>query len=173
MRSLQSCPHCRRINSTPILVVVHLPPDKKSILAELLQAKCRLQVKEAEDKEPMQPGTIYIAPPDYHLLVEPDGRLSLSSEEQVLFSRPSIDVLFETAADAYGAQVLGIILTGANHDGARGLATICKAGGGALVQQPTGAYATAMPQAALQACPQAQVLTLHNITHYLQQAAIQ
>ncbi len=155
-----------------ILVVVHLPPDKKSVLANLLQAKCQLPVKEAEDKEPIQPGTIYIAPPDYHLLVEPNGKLSLSSEEEVLFSRPSIDVLFETAADAYDAQVIGIVLTGANHDGAKGLAAICKAGGTALVQQPAAAYATAMPQAALRACPQAHVLTLKDIALYLQHAAI-
>ena len=81
-----------------VAVVVHLPPDRKSVMAELFQTKCRVRVKEAEDKEPFAPGTVYFAPPDYHLLVEPDRRLSLSSEESVLYSRPSIDVLFESAA---------------------------------------------------------------------------
>ena len=88
--------------SLPVLVVVHVPPDKKSLLAELFQAKCGIEVREAEDKEPISGGTVYFAPPDYHLLVETDKSLSLSDDEPVLYSRPSIDVLFESAADAYG-----------------------------------------------------------------------
>jgi two-component system chemotaxis response regulator CheB len=146
-----------------VLVVVHLPPDKKSIMAELFRGKCRVKVKEAEDKEPALPGTVYFAPPDYHLLAEPGGRLSLSNEEPVLYSRPSIDVLFESAADAYGESLIGVILTGASADGARGLKAVCEAGGRALVQDPNSAGAVVMPQAAISACPGAEVLSLEEI----------
>ncbi|HEX4608472.1 MAG TPA: chemotaxis protein CheB [Urbifossiella sp.] len=151
----------------PVLVVVHIPPDRSSVLAELFRAKCRVAVKEAEDKEPIAGGTVYFAPPDYHLLVEPDGRLSLSSEEPVLFSRPSADVLFESAADAFGPAVVGVVLTGASADGARGLKAVCAAGGTAVVQHPAGAYAAEMPRAALAACPVASAMTLDQIAAYL------
>lgn len=151
----------------PIMVVVHMPPDKRSVLAELLQAKCRVTVREAEDKEQIEGGVVYIAPPDYHLMVEQDKILSLSSEEPVLFSRPSIDVLFETAAEAYAEGLAGIILTGANNDGAHGLKTIGEAGGITVVQNPAEAYASAMPQAAILACPQARVLSLAEISQFL------
>jgi two-component system chemotaxis response regulator CheB len=93
----------------PLMVVVHMPPDKPSVLADLFQAKCRIQVREAEDKEPLSGGTAYFAPPDYHLLVEADRCLSLSNDEPVLHSRPSIDVLFESAADAYGPALIGMM----------------------------------------------------------------
>lgn len=152
----------------PVFIVVHLPPDKKSIMTELFKAKCRISVKEAEDKELIEPGTVYFAPPDYHLLVEADKKLSLSSEEPVLFSRPSIDVLFESASDAYGETLLGIVLTGANSDGAAGLKMIVNAGGAALVQQPDQAYASAMPEAAIRACPNAEILSLVQIASYLE-----
>ncbi len=153
--------------SIPVMIVVHLPPDKKSMLASVLQAKTFLKVSETEDKSMPVSGHIYLAPPDYHLLVEKDFSLSLSSEEPVLYSRPSIDVLFETAADAYGAGLTGIILSGANSDGAAGLHAIAAAGGTALVQNPATAYATAMPNAAIAACPAAQVLSLDEISLYL------
>ena len=156
----------------PVVVVVHLPRDKDSILAELLNAKCQMKAREAEDKEFLRPGTIYIAPPDYHLLVEKDQSLSLSSEEEVLFSRPSIDVLFETAADAFGKNVTGIILTGANEDGAKGLKAIVDAKGHAIVQQPSMASAPMMPQAALKECPEAEILSLEDIALYLKEMAI-
>lgn len=155
----------------PIIIVVHVPPDKKSMLAELLGMKCRLEVREAEDKEPIFPGCVYLAAPDYHLLVEPDKRLSLAADEPVLYSRPSINVLFETAADAYGEALIGVVLTGANQDGAAGLKTIVDAGGMALVQQPATAYASAMPQAALDACKAAHVLTLEQIAVHLQKVS--
>ena len=119
----------------PILVVVHLPPDKTSLFAELIRARCAIRVREAEDKEPIEPGVAYFAPPDYHLLVEQDKRLSLSDDEPVLFSRPSIDVLFESAADAYGGGLIGVVLTGANSDGANGLKAVVEAGGVAVVQE--------------------------------------
>lgn len=153
----------------PVIGVVHLPSDRRSILAELLQRKCRVQVREAEDKEPIEVGTVYLAPPDYHLLVETDKSLSLSSDEPVLFSRPSIDVLFESAADAYGCGLTGIVLTGANQDGAKGLRAVVAAGGAAIVQNPRGAFAAAMPEAAIEMCPSAQILSLDAIAHYLQE----
>jgi two-component system chemotaxis response regulator CheB len=153
----------------PIMVVVHMPPQRDSLLVELLQRKCALRIVEAQDKQELEPGTVYIAPPDYHLLVEQQGSLSLSNEEPVRYSRPSIDVLFETAADAYGDALTGIVLTGANDDGARGLQAICAAGGAALVQDASNAYADAMPRAALKACPQAQVLALQGIGEFLKQ----
>lgn len=155
----------------PIIVVVHLPPDKSSIMAKLLQMKCRMNVREVEDKEPIEPATVYIAPPDYHVLIEADGRLSLSSEEPVFFSRPSIDVTFESAADVYGPNLVGVVLTGANSDGAAGLHRIEAAGGITLVQRPDTAFATAMPQAAIVACPTARVLSLNEIATYLSEVA--
>jgi two-component system chemotaxis response regulator CheB len=151
----------------PVMVVVHLPADKKSIFTELLKSKCALSVKEAEDKEPIKAGTIYFAPPDYHLLVEKNGYLSLSSEEPVLFSRPSIDVLFESACDVYGETLAGIVLSGANSDGSKGLNAIAQCGGTVIVQDPQTAYATAMPMAAIAACPDAKVLSLAEIAIYL------
>ncbi|NYT40731.1 chemotaxis protein CheB [Sphingomonas sp. R-74633] len=151
----------------PVLVVVHVPADRSNILAPLFEPKCRMAVREAEDKEPALPGVIYFAPPDYHLLVETDGCLSLSTDEPVLHSRPSIDVLFESAADAFGDALVGVILTGANADGAQGLRAICDAGGTALVEEPETAYADTMPLAAIAACPAARVLTLEAIAEYL------
>src|SRR6201991_418522 len=111
----------------PVFIVVHMPPNRQSVLAELFQRKCRLRVREAEDKERISGGTVYFAPPDYHLLVEMDKHLSLSSDEPVLYSRPSIDVLFESAADAYGPGLIAIVLTGANQAGAKGLRTVYEA----------------------------------------------
>jgi two-component system, chemotaxis family, protein-glutamate methylesterase/glutaminase len=156
----------------PLIVVVHVPPDKRSMLAELFQAKCRIPVREAEDKEPISAGTVYFAPSDYHLLVETQKSLSLSSDEPVLFSRPSIDVLFESAADAYGSALIAIILTGANEDGAKGMKAVAEAGGVALVQNPDGAFASAMPEAAVKMCPGARVMSLDAIAVYLQEVGI-
>jgi two-component system, chemotaxis family, protein-glutamate methylesterase/glutaminase len=153
----------------PILVVVHLPPDKTSLLAELLRVRCAIRVREAEDKEPIEPGVAYFAPPDYHLLVEQDKRLSLSDDEPVLFSRPSIDVLFESAADAYADGLIGVVLTGASSDGANGLKAVVEAGGVAVVQSPGSAYAIAMPEAAIAACPEARVLPVNEIAAYLRE----
>lgn len=151
----------------PVMVVVHVPPDKKSLMADLFRYKSRVGVREADDKEPLAPGTVYFAPPDYHLLVEPDRRLSLSSEEPVHFSRPSIDVLFESAADAFGAGLVGVLLTGASADGARGLRAVRDAGGAAIVQHPDEAAVPTMPRAAIAACPEASVMTLEQIAGYL------
>ena len=135
-----------------MVVVLHMPPGSRSVFHELLAAPSRPPMKVAEDKEPIAPGSIYFATPGYHLLVEGGGTFALSLDEPVHFSRPSIDVLFETAAEAYGDRVLGIILSGANSDGAEGLRAIAEAGGATVVQQPTSAEVPTMPQSALGAC---------------------
>ena len=147
----------------PIFITVHVPPDRGNGLVPLLQSSCALAVAEAEDKEAIRPGTIYLAPPDYHLLVEREGGLALSSDEPVNFSRPSIDVLFESAADAYQEGLIGIVLTGANNDGAAGLKAIAARRGQIFVERPEEAYASTMPEAALAACPQATILSLDEI----------
>ena len=153
----------------PLLIVVHLPHDMKSTLADLFVPKCRIEVKEAEDKEIVRPGVAYFAPPNYHLLVESDGALSLSSDEPELFSRPSINVLFESAADAYGTGLVGIVLTGASNDGARGLLAVGEAGGLALAQDPQTAEIRTMPEAALALCPGARSMSLSEIAGLLTQ----
>ncbi|RBP47778.1 two-component system chemotaxis response regulator CheB [Roseimicrobium gellanilyticum] len=151
----------------PVLVVVHVPPDRKSSLAELFATRCQIGVKEAEDKEAIGAGMVYFAPADYHLLVEPDFTISLSSDEPVLFSRPAIDVLFQSAADAYGDNLTGVVLTGASTDGALGLQAIGAAGGMTLVQTPDTAEGETMPRAALAACPTARALSLEEIATVL------
>lgn len=151
----------------PVIIVVHLPADRRSAMADLFRAKCALDVREAEDKEPIAAGTIYFAPSDYHLLVEADRVLALSCDAPVLFSRPSIDVLFESAAEAFGRSLTGIVLSGANGDGAQGLKAIIDAGGNGIVQTPSTAFASAMPKAALEASPSAQAMTLEAIAEYL------
>ena len=152
----------------PVLVVVHLVPDRKSILSELLQRKCAVAVQEAEDKEVLQPGIVYLAPPDYHMQVENDGHISLSNDLPVFFSRPSIDVLFETAADAFGDELLGIVLTGASGDGSKGLRAVLDAGGMGIIQTPDTAYSSTMPREARELCPEAQLMTLEGISEFLQ-----
>jgi len=151
----------------PMLIVVHVPPDRRNALVPLFQKKARIEIKEADDKEPVLPGVVYFAPSDYHLLVEADGSLSLSSDELVNHSRPSIDVLLESAADAFGPSLVGIVLTGANDDGARGLRAVLEAGGVGVIEDPETAYAPAMPTAALRQCPSAKTMNLDAITAYL------
>lgn len=151
----------------PVLIVVHVPPDRDNALVPLFESKCRIRVKEAEDKEPALPGVVYFAPSDYHLLVEADGSLSLSSDELVNHSRPSIDVLLESAADALGPGLAGVVLTGANEDGALGLRAVADAGGLAIVEDPAHAYVATMPAAALRACASAKIMKLEAIASYL------
>lgn len=151
----------------PIFVIVHLPPDKPSVLADIFEAKCALRAIEAEDKEPVEPGVIYFAPPNYHMLLENRVSIALSSEDEVLFSRPSIDVAMESAADVGEDALVGIILTGANQDGARGLRAIHDAGGSVIIQTPNEAYASAMPEAALELCPDARVMSLADMPAFL------
>lgn len=132
-----------------LLIVVHLPREKPSLLTEIFRAKCPLPVVEARDKQPVEPGTVYFAPPDYHLLVDAGPRLALSADDLVNYSRPSIDVLFESAADVYRSRMMGVVLTGSNRDGAAGLRAIRAAGGITVVQDPATAMAASMPAAAL------------------------
>jgi two-component system chemotaxis response regulator CheB len=135
--------------AVPIAVVLHLLPGKPSGLVAVLQDYSNLCVKEAEDKEPLVAGTLYLGSPNYHLLVEKQRCFSLSVDDAVLFSRPSIDVLFESAADAYGPGLVGVLLSGANEDGASGLARIHAAGGLTFVQAPDSASARTMPEAGI------------------------
>ena len=133
----------------PVLIVQHIPRDPPSRLSEIFRRICVLPVIEAEDKQPICPGRVVFAPPDYHLLVENRERLALSIDEPVKFSRPSIDVLFESAAAAFDADLLAILLTGASSDGSEGVASVRQTGGKAWVQCPSEATASTMPESAL------------------------
>ena len=133
-----------------VIVVQHLHPASDSFHVQMYNDKCLLPVKEAEDKEPAKPGVVYCAPPGYHLLIERDKTFALSCDEKVNYSRPSIDVLFESAAAVYGKKLIGVIMTGANADGANGLHAVKNKGGLALVQDPGSAEVSFMPQAALE-----------------------
>lgn len=148
--------------AAPVVIVQHRSRDAHSFLGELLQDHTPLPVCEVEDKQVIAPGQIYLAPADYHLLVE-DGHFALTVDEPVRFSRPSIDVTFSSAADSFGARVVGVALTGANDDGAAGLRRIVDRGGRALVQDPAGAEVRTMPAAALRAVPKAEVVELERI----------
>lgn len=133
-----------------VIVCVHLPANRPSILGELFARRCALPIREPQDKLPIGHGAIWFAPPNYHLLVERDRSFGLSVDEPENWSRPSIDVLFETAAEAYGPALVGVVLTGANADGARGARAIRRAGGIVMVQDPKTAEATYMPMAAIE-----------------------
>jgi two-component system chemotaxis response regulator CheB len=146
----------------PLVAVQHRSRDARPMLAELLQQNTELTVSEAEDKDSLSPGRLLLAPPDYHLLIE-DSFISLDTDQQVKYSRPSIDVTLISAAETYGPRVAGLVLTGANDDGAAGLRRIADRGGVALVEDPTTATSAAMPAAALRAVPQARVLGLADI----------
>ena len=151
----------------PVLCVLHLPDDRHSQLAGVLQRRLHRPVCEARDKERISGGQIYVAGPGYHLSVERDLTLSLSQEEPVHFSRPAIDFLFISAADAYGDSLLGVLLTGANEDGARGLAYIKNNGGRTIVQDPRDAQVALMPEAALALHQPDHILTLSGIGQLL------
>lgn len=153
----------------PLLVVQHIPSGVPTQLAEIFQRKTDLHVKEADEKETVRGGTLYFAAPGYHLLVEQDASLSLSQDDSVHFSRPSIDVLFESAADAWGERVAGILLTGANEDGAAGLEAIHRAGGLTIVQDPDEAEVDSMPRAALQRFAPDYILPLRDIHRLLRE----
>ena len=151
----------------PLIVVLHLPEGRDSQLAEIFQYRLPIEVREAADKETILPGTLYFAGPDYHLLVEMDRTFSLSSEEPLHYSRPSINVLMESAADAYGPALAGILLTGANEDGATGMARIKQQGGLTVVQNPTEAAVPTMPEAAIRRQAPDFILKLAGIRDFL------
>ena len=150
-----------------IFVVLHLPRERPSLLAGIFQARCALPVCEPEDKQPVRAGTVYVAPPDYHLLLDDGPSLALSCDEPVNFSRPAIDVLFESAADCYRERLLAVILTGGNQDGAAGLAAVGRAGGLTVVQEPQSAQVSFMPASALARHPASHVLVLEQIAELL------
>jgi len=151
----------------PVFVVIHLPRDRPSLLPEIFARKCVLPVREPEDKEDVAPGTVYFAPSNYHLLIDRGPQFSLSADDPVHNSRPSIDVLFESAAEIYGDRLLGIILTGANEDGATGLACIHDRGGVTVVENPETARAPLMTISALKLRPADLVLALPEIAALL------
>jgi two-component system, chemotaxis family, protein-glutamate methylesterase/glutaminase len=150
-----------------VFVVLHLPRDRPSLLVDVFSHKCGLEVREADDKEPVAPGTVYFAPPNYHLLVDAGPQLALSADDLVNHSRPSIDVLFDSAAQVYREHLLGIILSGANEDGAAGLAAVHEAGGLTVVQEPRTAPFSAMILSALKRRPVDLVLDLEGIAKLL------
>jgi two-component system, chemotaxis family, protein-glutamate methylesterase/glutaminase len=150
-----------------VIVVAHSPADGVSLLPALLSHVCRLPVSEARERERILPGHVYLAPPNYHLLVELDRTFGLSVDERVCYVRPAIDVLFESAADAFGRGLTGVVLTGANNDGAKGMIAIKAAGGRCLVQDPAEAYAAAMPAAAIATGCVDQVLPLEKLAEEL------
>jgi two-component system chemotaxis response regulator CheB len=149
-----------------LFVVLHLPRERPSLLVDIFAPKCTLQVKEAEDKMRVEAGTVYFTPPDYHLLIDKGPQLPLSIDEFVHFSRPSIDLPFESAANIYAERLMGIILTGANEDGTAGLAAIHRRGGVTIVQEPL------MVLSALERTPVDFVLSLKDIAVLLQTLTI-
>jgi two-component system, chemotaxis family, protein-glutamate methylesterase/glutaminase len=150
----------------PLAVVQHRSADSDELLPLLLQRACRLPLAEVEDKQPILPGTVYIAPANYHLLVELD-HFALSVDHRVQYARPSIDVLFESAADAYRERLAAVLLSGSNEDGARGIARVKARGGLTIVQDPASAESARMPAAAIAATPVDHVLPLAGIARLL------
>jgi len=149
-----------------VVIVQHRHRESNHLLSTLLQERTSLSVCEVEDKTPVVPGQVYIAPADYHLLVE-RGYFSLSLDAPVRYSRPSIDVTFDSAADSYGGGVVGVVLTGANADGSRGLRRIADRGGLAVVQDPESSESRAMPTAALRCVPNAEVLPMPDLARFV------
>ena len=151
----------------PVIIVQHLHIASGGYLVQDLNGRCRLTVKQADEKEAIKPGMVYLAPPNYHLLVEEDRTFSLTVDRRVNYARPSIDVLFETAVLAYREKLIGVILTGANNDGSQGLKRIKEAGGLAVVQDPLDAEVDSMPRAALVAIAVDYILPLDQIGPFL------
>ncbi|MCD4743445.1 MAG: chemotaxis protein CheB [Desulfobacteraceae bacterium] len=150
-----------------VIIVQHRKKDPDDFFIDYMNKKTSLHIKEAEDKESIKPGVGYIAPPEYHLLVEMDHTLSLSVDPPLKYARPSIDMLFETAAEAYESKVAGVILTGANDDGSKGLKKIRKYGGMAIIQDPVTAEAPMMPKNAIKIAGADHILSLANIGKFL------
>ena len=150
-----------------VFIVQHLRRQRPSLLVQIFAPMCALPVREAEDKLLAQPGTIYLAPPDYHMLLDKGPQLALSIDELVHFSRPSIDVLFESAADVYADRLMGIILSGGNQDGAAGLAAIHRCGGVTIVQEPASAQVPLMVLSALEQSSPDYVLSIEGIAELL------
>lgn len=152
----------------PVIVVQHISPYSDNYMTRYLDGISDVSVKEVDEKESLRPGFVYTAPPNYHVLVEEDETFSLSVEDRINFARPSVDILFETAADVYGSSMVGVILTGANNDGSKGLLHIKRKGGLTVVQNPQTAEVDGMPNAALNAAGKVDfVLNLEDIGPFL------
>jgi len=161
-------PRLTAIPDFAIVIVLHRKSSEDSTLEELIAIKTSIPVKEVEDKVALLPGNIYVAPSDYHLLFEKNGWLSLDTSEKVNYSRPSIDVSFESAADAFGTGVAAILLSGANADGTHGLVEIKQAGGTVIIQDPESAEMPFMPRNALQNVTPSHLLDVEGILAYIQ-----
>lgn len=155
----------------PIVVVVHLPPRRPSLLVELFAPRCKMAVREARQNQPVSSGTVWFAPPDYHLMIENDRTFAVSLEPPVNFSRPSIDVLFESASDVYGGGLACLVLTGASGDGAEGARAIQRAGGMVVVQDPATAEASLLPESVMERITPDAVLVPDEIAELLQRTA--
>lgn len=164
MQLLEGLP---RNYSIPILLVQHRWKDSGDLLEQLLQRRCQITIKQADEKDPILPGIVYVAPPDYHLLVETDRSLSLSADTRVCYSRPSIDVLFESAAFAYRDKLIGIILTGANNDGANGISKIMASGGLTIAQNPEEAQFPFMTEASIETGAVRYIWSIATIRNFL------
>jgi len=153
--------------NTPIIIVQHINPLSESLWIKLLNDKSNLEIKEADEKESIEPGKVYIAPPNYHLLIEKNKTFTLTVDVRVNFARPSIDVLFESAADAYRKNLIGIVLTGSNNDGTNGIKRIQEYGGLVVIQDPKTAESAYMPASAMAAVKPDYVLPLEGIADLL------
>ncbi len=155
-----------------VAVVQHRSASPNDRLSSILRQRCALPVRQAEDKEPLEGGCVFVAPAGYHLLVEEDRTFSLSVDQRVRYARPSVDVLFETAAEAYYDTLVGVVLTGAGQDGAAGLRRIAMLGGVTIVQDPETAEVPSMPAAALQSVPESLRVALHEIGSVLDELCV-
>lgn len=153
----------------PVIIVLHRKPGKESLLTDLLRTKTKLTVKEIEEKEDLMPGIIYIAPPDYHLLIEKNKKFSLDASEKINFSRPSIDVSFASAAEVFRKNLVGILLSGANSDGSEGLRKVRQNGGYTIVQNPDSAIVQFMPEYALKNIEIDSILNPEEMANYINQ----
>jgi two-component system, chemotaxis family, protein-glutamate methylesterase/glutaminase len=151
----------------PVIVVQHRSKDESSVLEHVLESKCKIKVKQADEKEKIKGGVVYIAPAGYHLLIEKDQSFSLNCDPPVNYSRPSIDVLFETAAEVYNDKLIGVILTGANKDGATGIQAIRGRGGLTIAQDPASASFAVMPQAAIDTGSIKYIFELQEVKNFL------
>lgn len=164
---LQLLPELEPAWPLAMIIVLHRKADSETLLSDLLASKSRLPVKEAEDKDMLLPGRIYVAPADYHLLIEPDGSLTLDASEKVHYSRPSIDVTFMSAAEVCGGHLYCLLLSGANMDGAEGLQAVHDSGGVTAVQEPGTAEASFMPKYAIGAAKVDKVLNIQEIIAFV------
>lgn len=153
--------------SIPIIIVQHISPHSDNQWIKLLNNNSKLYLKEADEKEKIENGKVYIAPPNYHLMIERNKTFSLTIDERVNYSRPSIDVLFESAAEAYKNKLIGVILTGSNNDGTKGIKRIKEFGGLTIAQDPATAESSYMPASAIAAIQPDYILSLEDITELL------